>query len=409
MNRKALFSAFVLVAALFAACQTDSDEAAYIDESQYADAYDGGYDAGPEGAYEAGYQGASMQGNGAPRGSQSAAADGRIAILDHGLRMTRGTQVVPANWQLTQNIATDPNTGQFRSYVLDVRGPSGELVRNFGIANFAQMMGTSFGPTWQGMIQRGLAQEVQGLSFGELRRSANMAQLSEFQRVAQMVRQRGMEMQVLEAPLRGQRSGQTVEGVAYVILISSPQMPGAGTVQASAVVSSPELVSQTVRTNLEMAETYRPNPDFEQRIQQIHAQVSQRQQAMHQQRMANSQSLHQQRMASNQASFDAHQRMMNDRYASNDQQNQQWLESFRNDNSSAYSSGGDYTGHDAFIDGIYEQSTFQDPYSGHQVSRDGQYDNWYTDGLGDYYGTDDPNFNPNSMEGNWEQIEPLQP
>ena len=37
-----------------------------------------------------------------------------------------------------------------------------------------------------------------------------------------------------------------------------------------------------------------------------------------------------------------------------------------------------------------------------------QYDWWGTRyNLGNYYGTDDPSFDPNSLQGNWEQIDPL--
>ena len=105
--------------------------------------------------------------------------------------------------------------------------------------------------------------------------------------------------------------------------------------------------------------------------------------------MAHSQALHQQRMADNQARFQAHQQMMQERYDASDRQHRQWMNDFRSSGSSAYA-GSDYTGHEAFIDGIHERSTFDDPYSGQQVQHEGQYDHWYTNGLGDYYGTDDP-------------------
>ena len=71
--------------------------------------------------------------------------------------------------------------------------------------------------------------------------------------------------------------------------------------------------------------------------------------------------------------------------------------------------GSDYTSHDALIDGIHERSSFNDPYSGQQLSRDGQYDYWYQNNLGEYHGTNDPSFDTHALQGNWQQIDPLTP
>lgn len=185
-------------------------------------------------------------------------------------------------------------------------------------------------------------------------------------------------------------------------------MPGMGTLQGTAVASPPESFDNAVRMSLQVAHTYRANPQFEQRIMQVSAAAMQRSNAQHEQMMAQSRAQHQQRMADNQARFNSHQQMMKGIYDANDQQHARFMDNFSNSGTSAWS-GSDYTGHDAYIDGIHERSSFQDPYSGQQVSQDGQYDNWYNNGLGDYYGTDDPSFDPNSMDGNWQRIEPLEP
>lgn len=58
---------------------------------------------------------------------------------------------------------------------------------------------------------------------------------------------------------------------------------------------------------------------------------------------------------------------------------------------------------------LHERSTFDDPSSGYQVSRDGQYDHWYTNGQGDYYGTGHPNVDPSALGHDWQQIQPPEP
>ncbi|GAB4116022.1 MAG: hypothetical protein Tsb0027_06960 [Wenzhouxiangellaceae bacterium] len=116
---------------------------------------------------------------------------------------------------------------------------------------------------------------------------------------------------------------------------------------------------------------------------------------------------YQARQQGNQAAFDAHQRNMAQRSAMMDQNHAGFMNNLRNTPSRPVDS--DYDSHDAFIDGIHDSTSFQDPYSGRQITQDGDYDYWYQDNLGNYYGTDDPGFDPHSLQGNWERIEPLRP
>jgi len=116
---------------------------------------------------------------------------------------------------------------------------------------------------------------------------------------------------------------------------------------------------------------------------------------------------YQARRQGNQAAFDAHQRNMAQRSAMMDQNHANFMGELRNTPSRP--AAGDYDGHDAFIDGIHDSTSFHHPYSGSQTTRDGVYDYWYQDNLGNYYGTDDPDFDPHSLQGNWQRIEPLTP
>ncbi len=301
-----------------------------------------------------------------------------VTLVDHGLQMPRGTQVVPEGWTLTQDIATDPTSGQLQRYRLDIRGPGGELIRGLGIANYAQMLGTSLEQTWRAAAMRGLQNEVQQIALGDLQRSARLESLVQFRRVAQMAGPRGMEVRGLEAPIRGSVRGQPVEGVVYVIHVGSPQMPGAGTIQTSVVVSPPDRLAETLRLDEQMANSYQPNPQYEQRVQQISQRAMQQQQAESQQWMANSQAQHQQRMANNQARFNSHQQMMQGRYDAADQQMQSWQAQQRSSDEM----------HRRTINGINETVDLYDASSGQTYyGVQSGYDSYWTDPTGNVVGT----------------------
>ena len=116
---------------------------------------------------------------------------------------------------------------------------------------------------------------------------------------------------------------------------------------------------------------------------------------------------YQARRHGNQVAFENHQRGVAANSAMMDQSHASFMGNLRN--TPTRPAGNGYDSHDALIDGIHETTTFQDPYSGQQVTHDGQYDYWYQDNLGNYYGTDDPSFNHHGMQGNWEQADPLAP
>lgn len=96
---------------------------------------------------------------------------------------------------------------------------------------------------------------------------------------------------------------------------------------------------------------------------------------------------------------------MGDVYAASDARHAAWM----NSGSRAPTSSGDYDSQDTFIDQTHERTTFNDPYSGQEIHKDGQRDRSFTNGLGDYYGTDDPGFNQHSLSGDWQGIEPSRP
>ena len=143
-------------------------------------------------------------------------------------------------------------------------------------------------------------------------------------------------------------------------------------------------------------------------MEQINQRAMQQIQADGQRRMQQASAAHRQRMANRQASFNAHQQNMQSMSQAQDASYNSYMNNLRN-SGSYNSSGSDYSSHNAFIDQMHERSTFNDPYSGQEMHLDGQYDYNYTNGLGDYYRTDDPSFDPNSLQGDYQQIEPQYP
>ena len=191
----------------------------------------------------------------------------RVTIVDRGLQMPRGTRTIPSDWQLTQDVATDPRSGEVARYHVELRGPRGELIKGFAPARYGSMLGTSFDQVLRQMTQHGLGAEINGLTIGELGPSPTLERIPEFQRAAALVQRQGMQLQALEAPLMGQRNGSAVRGRLYVGHFTSGTMPGTGMVQASAVVSPPEVLAEALRIYERMEHSYRSNPAFEQRLQ----------------------------------------------------------------------------------------------------------------------------------------------
>lgn len=314
----------------------------------------------------------------------------RVTIMDRGLQMPRGTQLVPQGWTLAQDLATDPTSGQPVSQTLDVRGPRGELLRNIGLANYGQMVGTSFQQAWRQLAMQGLQGEAANVSIGEVQRSATMESFPQYRKAVALTQRGGFRAEALEAPFQGSKGGQAVRGVVYVVRFSSPQLGDTGAFHASLLLSPADLLAETLQVNEQMAHSYQPNPQFEQRLEQINQAARQRQSAQHQQWMANSQAQHQQRMAANQASFDAHQQRMQGLSAANDQQFQSWQNQQRS---------GDEM-HRRTINGINETVDLYDSNTGQSYyGAESGYDSYWTDPSGNVVGTQGYD-NPDPMQYN---------
>jgi hypothetical protein len=245
-------------------------------------------------------------------GNGSTGSGAVVTIMDQGLGIPMGQQVIPPGWRLDQDVAVDPGTGQFARNRLDLRGPNGELSRFLGIATYGEMMQVGMQQLWQRMVLQGLHGEVGDVSLGALQPSRYLADSPSFRETAQKAAAMGTRIEGLEASITGRSSnGQQVEGLAVITHFPFPQVPGSGTIQVSVVLSPRGRLNETIRTQHQMAATYRANPAHEQRVAQISQQHTQS------------------ALAASGRRFDAHQEMMRGMYAAGDQQMESWRASGR--------------------------------------------------------------------------------
>ena len=314
----------------------------------------------------------------------------QIAIMDQAFDMPIWRETVPASWEVFQQIATNLDRGGYATYLRDLYGPRGELIRDLGSTTHNSALGLSA----DAVIQQAMATVVEGLRMEQARSSPLLESLPlvAFKRRSQQAD--GFTLDTYEIPFEGRRGGEPVRGVLYLMNTPFPQLGNGGLMDLTLVVSRPEHFDRAVEVNRAVMQSRELSSDYLTHKQKHNYAASQRNQVAHQNRMA--------QLEANHA---AHQTRMRDVYAASDARHEAWM----NKNLRSPASGGDYGSHDAFVDQIHERTTFNDPYSGQETHREGQYDQWYTDGLGGYHGTDDPSFNPHSLPGNWEAIEPSRP
>ena len=324
--------------------------------------------------------------------STPAASDTVVTIYDHGLGVVRSRMTMPPGWTVAQDIATNPQTGRHARFRLDQIGPNGELVRTLSPVSYNGQFGPGFEQAWPAAVQRALQGALESVSLGGLRQSEHLAQFPQIQRTP--------GQQLLEAPLRATRAGQPYEGRVHIVNQTLPEAPHIGTFVAEILVAPPDRLAEALRLNLQVARTVEVTPEYKAAWAEVDRRV-----------IARMTSEHQQRMANQQAQFDAHQARMADQRAAFDSANQAWRDQHLN---SGWNTGGTtgnapYTQNEKFLDAVIrEQDAFDDPDTGERIRLDGHYEHTYTDGLGNYIRTDDPSFDPHSVQGSWQEIQPLQ-
>ena len=324
----------------------------------------------------------------------------KITMYDQTHGMAMGSFLLPSDWQFQHDVASKTNEAGFHKYFKEAKGPKGEIISNLPITMYAAMMGTNFEGALDQAIGQTLSRYVRNPRFGRMTQSQETMASRGFQKV----RERVPGIVPFELPFEAQRNGQTVQGIIYVLRMDQGQF---GIFFGDVLIASPADFAQAKKIYFMTGDSYEENQEYVRLQEQVQARIAQNQRQMAAARSRQSAQAHQQRMAMRQQSFNAHQNRMQANSQMMDQSHNRFMNSLNTP--STYNSGSGYTSHNAYIDAVHERQTFNDPYSGQEVHKDGVYDYNYTNGLGDYYRTNDPSFNQNSLQGNWQAINPNSP
>jgi len=326
---------------------------------------------------------------------QSIAYAKKIQVMDNGLNMLRETIEIPAGWKLNADIASNAMTGQYIRFEHDIIGPNDEMLRELPPLFYGILTGKTFEQTWQIIIDEAIADFMAVKSTGRLIQNGPIAKrmLKELNITTGQLA--ASQKQIFEVTITGTKNNKPY---TTVLVFSSQAFDGQSGIMFGGIVGSPtKRFDATLKTSFKISKQTKLNPQYDATRARLIDRTTQTSTAQHNQRMRN-----------NQQQFNQHQQMMGERSQMFDQQNQQWMNNFTK--STPNYGSGNYDGQDAYIDGIHETSTFADPSTGQNRTIDGQYQYNYTDSMGEYYGTDDPSYNPNMMQnGDWQEIQPMQP
>ncbi|TVQ05032.1 MAG: hypothetical protein EA359_04385 [Balneolaceae bacterium] len=327
-----------------------------------------------------------------------------IQLWDKSLGMQLGTMMIPKGWIFEQDIALNIQTGLYERYHVDLLGPQGQLIRAVNSAFYSPQIGIGFEETWRHVVQEAIRFELDQVMIGNLQQSRMLSSDSQFRKTASMMRAQGIEMEALEVPFSGWFEDQRYRGVAYVAHAVNPYLNNTGVITVKLVTSPVHLFEETIRLDSRISTTYNRNGMYERRVHHVQMEALNRQQHQHQ-----PSSLTNYRYNYYCPPYDASfsmQPIYNEVYNNN------WYDNFFGswDTGSYNSHYGGYSANDYFLDTITGYTTFDDPYTGYQRKVEGHYRYNYTDGYGNYYGTDDPWFDPNKeLNGYWYPVDPLTP
>jgi hypothetical protein len=131
------------------------------------------------------------------------------------------------------------------------------------------MMGTNFEQCWKQTAMNGLQGELNQVSLGNPTTSARMQQNPTIQQYAQTAASQGFKLECLEVPISGNRNGQPYQGMVSMVHLSPANMPNMGTLQISFTICPANRLQQTISIGEQVANSFQPNPQYQQRLQQI--------------------------------------------------------------------------------------------------------------------------------------------
>jgi len=335
-----------------------------------------------------------------------------VQLWDRSLGMALGTMMIPKGWIFEQDIALNLQSGLYDRYHTDLLSPEGQLIRSVNSSFYSPTEGIGFDETWRVMVEEAIRYELDEVMIGHLRPSTTLAGDKTFQETASMMRAQGIRMEALEVPFSGWLDDERYQGVAYVAHAKNPWMGDMGVIAAKLVTSPAYLFNETVKLDKLISGSYERNRMYELKVSQVQMQALNRNQPAWQQP---ARSLHSTQYDDCYQNYAYPFYWFDGSYGLTphyDELNSYWYDSFFGswNTNAGHSYNGGYSSTDHFLDAITGYSTFEDPYSGYNVRIEGHYRYNYTDGYGNYYGTDDPLFDPNrEFSGYWYPIDPLSP
>jgi hypothetical protein len=316
------------------------------------------------------------------KSDETHAAD-TVNIYDKGVNMKISSYTLPQGWKVDHQIATAINDPKrfFSTYKFDFLSSKGEVARNFAPIKFSPAFGQPLEKFWPQTMSQ-LLQPFGRFSSGQVSQAYYGTYL--FPEAANI-----QGLQMIESYVSGTRNGKAFEGVCIGFLAY-----GQYTSQITGViiVGPKGQFNATFETFQRIHRSKRENPQYKQRVNQI----NQRKIQSHQKVMRDRQAAFNRRQASYQELANAYSR-----------DNAAFNEYLKGSSSSSSSSYGSYSTQDAYNDNIQSVTSFNDSYFGHRIKQNGHYDYWYTDGFGNYHGTNDAGFDPNSLQGNWSRAYPV--
>lgn len=201
----------------------------------------------------------------------------KVEIYDQYLQMSIGSYMVPDEWTVKQDIALDPNSGNFKKFTLEFTGHQGELIRMFNSTPYYQKEDKIkvWGDTTSHYLQNALDQ----LIIDDFKPSERMQRSKIAQEQIKLAHDQGMALTYWEASISGHHNGLPYQGSVLISDLTYAVAPEMGVLGFSFAICPEDQFSQIMQTIEEIDSSYQKNPKYEQcriQIQNYLAQLSYR-------------------------------------------------------------------------------------------------------------------------------------
>ena len=224
------------------------------------------------------------------RGTETAAPGQLVTLFDQHLQLPIRTERVPAGWEVSQQVATDLQTGYYEVFIREVRGPQGECIRDLGPIPYTSLLGKNMTQTVESAIRQGSRGVLDSLRLGQVQPSMLYDSLPGYRAMRPGAGE--VQMTGFEIPLQGVQDGKPMQGMAYVLHLPAPQFPETGTLAISLVMSRPARLIHALRTHEGLLRSQQENPEAAARQARIRQQATGRMTSPHEARMQQLQAMH---------------------------------------------------------------------------------------------------------------------